>query len=388
MRFARVLVLLTCLQAAAQTPTELLDQIRRRMTDNLLHLPDYTCRETIERTQRNADSKRYRLLDRLRLDVAYVGGKELYAWPGAPKFEEIPLDKIVDGGAIGNGTFGGFAREVFSSMAPKFFWGGYVERDGGRFVRFTFRVALEKSRYVLRREELGARVAYSGFFEADPLSLAPARFEIDAEAIPASLQLRSAGQLIRFGETRIGESRFLLPLSAEMWLERDNGEEDRNTTRFESCRQYSGESTLRFDVVENDAAAAAALDKPIQIPKGLTLQADLQESITYATAARGDVVHAIVTSAVKHSGQVVIPKGAVITARITSLGTRSVRSMTYFSAGLAFLRIDFAGRHGDFSALIEGAGVGSNYSAWDDLITLKTPTPQMPGNLRLLLRTK
>lgn len=388
MRFAGALVLLTCLQAAAQTPAELLNQIRRRMTDNLLHLPDYTCRETIERSLRNHDSKHYTLLDRLRLDVAYVGGKELYAWPGAPRFGEMALDKIVSEGAIGNGTFGGFAREVFSSNAPKFFWGGYVERDGRRLVRFTFRVPLENSRYVLEQENWRAKVPYSGYFESDPQTLMPARFQIDAEAIPADLKLRAAGQSIEYAQVHIGDSQFLLPFSAEMWLEQNTGEEDRNTIQFESCRQYSGESNIRFDVVENDASAAAALDQPIEVPKGLTVQADLQEGVNYDTAARGDLVHAIVTSPVKHSGQVIIPKGAVITARITSLGRRSLRSVTYFGVSLTFLRIEFGGRRGDFSAIIEGAGVGSNFSALDDTISLKSPTPRIPESVRLLLRTK
>src|SRR5579871_3610686 len=87
---------------------ELLAQIRRHMADNLASLPNYTCRETIERTFGQQGAKRFSLLDRLRLEVAYVSGRELYAWPGATSFDDRGIEQLVGGGgAIGTGGFAG-----------------------------------------------------------------------------------------------------------------------------------------------------------------------------------------------------------------------------------------------------------------------------------------
>jgi hypothetical protein len=65
-----------------------LARIRDRMLMNLAHQPNYTCVETIERSQRSGPTRKFALLDTLRLEVALVDGKEMFAWPGEKKFED------------------------------------------------------------------------------------------------------------------------------------------------------------------------------------------------------------------------------------------------------------------------------------------------------------
>lgn len=65
--------------------TTMLGRIRQKMADNLARTPDYTCLETIERS---STYQRAHLLDRVRVEVALVSGKELSSWPGAEKFED------------------------------------------------------------------------------------------------------------------------------------------------------------------------------------------------------------------------------------------------------------------------------------------------------------
>src|SRR5947209_13623252 len=60
----------------------LLARIKVKMAENLDHLPNYTCEQTIERSRRRAPSRKFELLDTVRLEVALVEGKELYGWPG------------------------------------------------------------------------------------------------------------------------------------------------------------------------------------------------------------------------------------------------------------------------------------------------------------------
>src|SRR5579885_3335731 len=90
-----------------------LAKIKLRMISNLTRQPNYTCVETVERSRRDAPSRKARLVDTIRLEVALVDGKEMFAWPGTKKFEDVDLRDLVTTGAIGNGDFALHARAVF-----------------------------------------------------------------------------------------------------------------------------------------------------------------------------------------------------------------------------------------------------------------------------------
>jgi hypothetical protein len=390
-----VLLLLGALPVrAADANSELLARIRQHMAENLARLPNYTCRETVERTGGPAGSHHFELLDRLRLEVAYVGGKELYAWPGAANFDEQDITEMVGpGGAIGTGNFAMHARAVFTTDAPEFTWAGEEQRDGRRVVRFDFRVPRNKSRYAIQTGDQPLIVAYEGFVEADAETCEPMRLEVRATEIPPELKLRSAGETMQYGHARIGASEFLLPMSSELSMADTMGHESRNLTRFEACKQYTGESTVHFDVDES-ASAAGQTAVAIALPPNLRLEASLRGPVDRAESARGDLLYATVVSDVKRSGKVIVPKGSVLTGRITRIQTRTVRSLVYFSVGLRFHAIEFGGRHGDFSAEVETAGIGTDYSVSIDrqtgesMIYIKTRVERLAPGTRLGLRTR
>src|ERR1051326_3346188 len=159
--------------AAAGDSVELLRRIRQHMSDNLAHLPNYTCLETIERARRPVKSRDFTLSDRLRLEVAYVGQDELYSWPGGEKFEDKPLpDMVGDAGTISTGSFALHANAVFRTNGPVFSWVGEAERNRRKTVRWDFRVSKEKSHYAIRPGSEYVVVAYHGLIEADEESLA------------------------------------------------------------------------------------------------------------------------------------------------------------------------------------------------------------------------
>ena len=67
----------------AQTPpsaeTLLLSRIREKIASNLASLPSYTCLETTERAERADRAPSFLVSDILQLEVAEIGGKELFA---------------------------------------------------------------------------------------------------------------------------------------------------------------------------------------------------------------------------------------------------------------------------------------------------------------------
>jgi len=363
------------------------------MAANLERLPNYTCRETIERTTAAPGARHFSLIDRLRLEVAYVGGRELYAWPGAQKFDDRPIDEIVGGGAaIGNGAFGGHAHVVFTTLAPSFTFGGEEQREGRRIARFNFTVPVEKSRYAIQTGPKPVIVPYHGFLEADAESYAALELAVQGDELPAELKLRSASETVRYAPSKIGGTEFLLPDSSVLTMVGMDGHESRNQTRFERCRQYSGESTIRFDTVDGDGGLTQAA--PIEVPSGMQIDARLRDAIAYDTAARGDQVFLVVTSDAKRSGRVAVPKGAVISCRIMRLMSYTVRSSVYFAIALQFEGIEFGGRRGEFPGVVEAVGVGPSYFArYDDksgesLVSVKATIEKFDAGMRMLIRRK
>ncbi len=132
MRLALCLLWFAVICAAQELSPEslMLARIKVRMAENLKRLPNYTCLQTIERSTRSSATQRYRPMDILRMEVALVGGKELFAWPGEQNFQEREFREIATSGAMGNGNFALHARSVFLSNVPTFKYAGRETRDG------------------------------------------------------------------------------------------------------------------------------------------------------------------------------------------------------------------------------------------------------------------
>lgn len=364
------------------------------MAANLSRLPNYTCRETIERTSAHPNSRHFSLIDRLRLEVAYVGGRELYAWPGEDTFEDRGLAEIVGGGAaIGTGSFALHARAVFTSKAPVFSWAGETEHDGKPLVRFNFQVTREKSRYAIRTGLEALVVAYGGYFEADPETLDPLLLDVQATGLPAELKLRNTSEAVHYERLHIGDDAFLLPISSDLMIMEASGAQSRNLTSFESCREYAGTSTVRFDIDDGSPSGSHAAG-PIELPPRLQLVATVRDAIVHDKVARGDVVYANVLSDVKKSGHVVIPRGALLTGRITRVGTYTLRTSMYLVVGVRFHTIEFDGRRGGFSGELGAAGIGTDYAVGQDsktgesFISVKTKNDRIPAGTRLVIYTR
>jgi len=154
-------------------------QIRERLRQNQDRIPNYTCLETITRSQRpprslvisrNGGPGRFLRQDIVRLEVAEVNGKEFFASPGAYNFAETDISTFVTGGMIGNGLFTLFAREVFSPSAATYQFAGESNVGGRTFLRYDYRISVLLSNYLLKC--LGeAKVGYHGSFLGRPKDL-------------------------------------------------------------------------------------------------------------------------------------------------------------------------------------------------------------------------
>ena len=356
-------------------------RIRSHMSDNLDRLPNFTCTETIERSERAARSRRFQLLDTLRLEVAMVNGKELFAWPGSGKFDDREMSEIIGGGTSGNGNFGIHARAIFLGGSARFEYLSEVEREEGRVFRYSYSVPKMWSGYMIKSGPAKGIAGYHGYFEADTETLDVLLLDVMAdEEIPPELQILQAFTRMRYRRMKIGEGEFLLPESSEISLTGYSGTENRNRVHLSGCKQYGTESTIRFDdppPTEATPAAAAAHRAAApnaaigELPVGLAFDAELLTRLQFPGAAVGDLVEARVTSDAKLKGAVMIPKGTVVRGRLLQVGRpRFVTRVETAAILIRLHEIDLPGGRAEIKGAAEAVptmgGGGIRYSVDDN----------------------
>ena len=335
-----------CLAQQAIPPDPyLLAKIRVKAEENVNHLPNYTCLQTIERTHRAAPTKKFFVVDMVRLEVAFVGGKETWGWPGADKMAETDIEKLVSG-TIGSGDFAIVYRNLFLTNAATFTFGGLVEWRGHQAVRFDYRVMLLDSAYHLKSPPYDEVVPFHGSFWADAETLDVLRIEMIADDIPPSIRIVAASNTLEYERVPIAGATFLLPKDSELQLTDVGGTENRNVTHFAACRQFTGESKLSFADPPPDAPATLRpASREVTIPEQLEVEIELETAIDSDASAVGDLVKAKVRGNVKEHGRILVPKGTEITGRIRVL--RKVGSS--YVLDINFLSLDFDGGHADLS---------------------------------------
>jgi hypothetical protein len=356
----------------------LLSKIRSHAVENLRHQPNYTCVETVERSRRSATTKKLQLIDTLRLEVALVDGKEMFGWPGAKKFEDSDLTKMVNDGAIGNGDFALFARAIFSGTTATFKYRGDEPLGDRPSVRFDYRVPLMMSGYTLHIGKLESIVGYHGSVYADPQSLDMQRLEVVADDIPLALGLAEATDRMEYAHVTIADGQFLLPEASELTLTGLDGSESRNRVHFAACRQFAGESVLTFDEAPRSAAAAAETAQ-IELPPQMTVVLSLLDDLKARSAAVGDPVRARLQNDLKHNGRVLFAKGATATGRISRLEMHE----DYIVVGIEFSEIESSEARARLNLKLEDVGGRKLFEA--DPLKSRPPVPR-PGEGILTFR--
>jgi hypothetical protein len=232
---------------ATDDPELLLQRIRGRIAAHLSQLHNYTCHVAIDRLLRSTSTSSFDHRDRVELEVAFVGDRELFSRAGETRFEEQPIHEIVPLGMIGNDAFGSHDDDVFSSDAATFKYAGSCKKDGHKSYRYNFRVPQASSRLLVKQNKSAdAAVGYQGSFWVDAETLDMVRLEWKTDQIPPSVGLSSVEKSMRYKLVRIGNSDFLLPLHSELASFDREGNYRLNTTSLERCLEFTGESVVTY----------------------------------------------------------------------------------------------------------------------------------------------
>jgi hypothetical protein len=310
-----------------------------RLTTN--RIPNYTCVETVERNyyaplannlpracrvileQRLHPTPdlllKFRATDRLRFDVAMVPKGEIFSWVGASRFEDRGIAQLVRSGPMGTGAFGSFLTVVFDQDVKQFIYQRTIEEDGRKFLEYAFDVPAGDSHYRVQVDDFWIHTPYSGTFQVDAATGTLARFAARTGELPEAAGSCLTSTALELAKVRIGTGEFLLTQKARQRFVAPDGREIENTTTFANCREYLGESTVRYETAEPGPAnrVRAEEEVPRAFSSGLRFQLALDRPIDSTTAAAGDPFEARLVAPLRDSRQrLTAPASALVRGRI------------------------------------------------------------------------
>ena len=347
--------LLACLSIPLGAQTDLprdvilLARIRHRAAEDLAHIPNFTCLETIERSSRTSDAKRFEVKDVVRVEVAHVGDHELFAWPGASRFESGSLTAMVGSGMISSGEFVSHAQSVFLGNSAVIRYAGEDEFARRRAAHYEYEISPLFSGYTIVANGQSAVTGVRGSFWADIQTYDLLWLGAAGMDIPPQLGILRTQSETEYSRVRIGSRDVLLPQSASTEMLSDTGVESFNRIEFTHCRQYTSESVLSFTEDPSALAASGAHTPAISefaVPANLVCSLRLDSTVPLKKARIGDPISAVVASDVREKKKIVIPKGAVVAGRLRLI----LNDAEGYLVGLEFTDISFPGNHARFLA--------------------------------------
>jgi len=207
-KLAGALLVLAGIASGQDLPPEvlLLSRIKTHMREELAHLPNYTCLETIARYHKAAGHPlpfqgELRPLDTVRLEIVYSNREEWYGSPGDRNLSTKNPLEFIGSGMIGNGVFALTLSNILEGAT--FIYWGEDPSSGRTTVRYDFHLPrLLKGLEISIAGGVGT-VGEEGSLWADPQSLDLVRLEARAEDIPPFLPLVEASTKVSYARMRM-----------------------------------------------------------------------------------------------------------------------------------------------------------------------------------------
>lgn len=326
-----------------------LARVKTKVVKSFESIPNYTCLAVTERGQAGFREPRPRHMDTVRMEVAHADGHDLYAWPGANRFEQrSDAMESIGSGMYSSGEFASHLRSIFGGYAV-IKYAGEENRLGRRVWHWNFRLAQFGGGWMVRFGSRSTTAAETGSFWVDAATLDVIRIEVHTDGLPPHFPISEVVTTVDYARVRLGPREVLLPQSAMTIASEDfSGIRSFNYTEFSHCRQYVTDSAVTYEVDSSAGAPAAGAGlRETAIGAGLRVIIALTAEVDSARAAVGDPIEAVVAADVLEKKRVAIPKGAVLRGRLRRMESIA-GAPEHFTIGLEFTDIEFDGNHATF----------------------------------------
>jgi hypothetical protein len=341
-------------------------RIREHVRSQLTQLLNCTCLQTSDRyrlqSSKSGQKHRIESSERLMLEIAYIGGKEVFAWPGAGSFESRTVSEIVAGGLTDTGGFSLFARSIFVDNTAIVKFKGTEDIQGHNAVRYDCSVAPLLSGYLVKSPAGSATVGYSGSFWADSKTLDLLRIVVRADDLPVVLKLAAVTTVIEYGQIRMDGSGGLLPQTVRTSMMRSSGDVIENLADFTQCRRFVVDSTISFGAPLEEARHTARKQEGVVLPPGVLITARLATAVDSESVRVGDSITARIEVPVKVKHRLLVPAGAVLNGRIRRV-EKFVRPSTFVLLALEFTEFWFENSRGPLFAEFQRSDAGTTAQA-------------------------
>ncbi len=321
-------------------PDALVAALRQAVTQSVNAAPNHTCRVEVQRMQDKV-SLRQKMEEQAVLEVAFLEGRERYAWPGASLFREDELRDILVMGLSGSGSYAEHLRSVALSADTVFGRPMPQASADPPVFRIPYRVPAARSGYLVNLDGKEIEAAIQGEITFRPSDAAVLAFTLEAVDLPPGFPATAVTEAIRYQLDSVAS--FRPPAEAVQRMVESRTDEYVNRYRFLDCRQFRGESAIQFSPsaeLDSSSSPAVASPKPAAsappLPAGAPLELRLKQSIVWEKSVTGDLVEAEITRPLKFVGQLIADTGATVQGRLVEFKRLSSEGGTAFFVGIRF----------------------------------------------------
>ena len=331
---------------AQPDPVALLQRAVVRVRQTLDRLPDYVCRQTVDRSEtwmgRIAIQSRLGKPDkdvvqedgcdwfvppqpsqrtvtgRLRVDVVLTNEGERYSWAGESRFENKEMLELAPLRENSSGAFGGLLRSIFA-VDTAFDYRGETMEQGRALRVYAFRVPRERSEYWFGTGSSRHLVACEGTFLLDPETADLVTLIVRSSDPPALSGACRARTTVHYTREEVNGSDILLPSQSLFeFVGSFQSEVARNSSVYSDCRPRGGGTVGLNAPVGGAKPGAGTQDLPaLSLPEGLPFRIVFTEAISKNSVAAGDTIAAKLGTPIEDSSKhVLVPAGTTVVARI------------------------------------------------------------------------
>jgi len=223
----------------------LIEQARYQAFEYSEKLPNFVCREVMNRMARQGRRGGWQTLDILETDLVYEDGKEDYR---NIKINNRAVKKEMEQ-LEGSWSMGEFASTLLSIFDPSsrttFRFNRSSRAAGEPAVVYDFRIEEANSRWHVSGSAETITPAYKGAIWIHEKTAQVLRIETQAFDIAADFNLDTVEMTVDYGFVRISGEQYLLPITSEnlaCWRGSNNC--SRNKIEFRNYRKFGAESSI------------------------------------------------------------------------------------------------------------------------------------------------